>query len=95
MVADAHPDLPYGKVLALFRQHRLEEAHNALRDAIRNLPKVVRFLTAKRVRKPKLDPTGVTVGGDDQAWLYRRTMYDAWLSTPGALEWLKQAAKRV
>lgn len=92
---DVHPDLPYGKVLALFRQHRLEEARNALRDAMRNLPRVVRFLTAKRVREPKLDPTGVTVGGDDQAWLYRRTMYDAWLSTPGALEWLKQAAKRV
>ncbi len=90
---DLHPDLPYGKALALFRQSRHEEAQTALQDAVRCMPKVVRFLTAKRVREPKIDPAGVRIGGEDQAWLYRQEMRDVWIATPGALEWLKKASK--
>jgi hypothetical protein len=37
---------------------------------------------------------GVQFGGDDQAWLYRDEMRDVWLETAGAIDWLKQAAKR-
>ncbi len=90
---DLHPDLPYGKALALFCQSRHEEAQTALQDAVRCMPKVVRFLTAKRVRQPKIDPAGVRIGGEDQAWLYRQEMRDVWAATPGALEWLKKASK--
>ena len=56
--------------------------------ALEDLPKVPRYLSAKRIRKPKLDPHGVLIGGNDQAWLYREEMRDVWKSTPGALEWL-------
>jgi tetratricopeptide (TPR) repeat protein len=91
---DAHPEVPYGQVLSLYRLQRLEEAQDALCTAMENLPKVARYLTAKRVRTPKLDPMGVKFGGDDQAWLYRDAMREVWLETAGAIDWLKQAAKR-
>jgi tetratricopeptide (TPR) repeat protein len=91
---DAQPEIPYGRVLALYRLQRLEEAQDTLSTAMEDLPKVARYLTAKRVRTPKLDPMGVQFGGDDQAWLYRDEMRDVWLETAGAIDWLKQAAKR-
>ncbi len=91
---DAQPEIPYGRVLSLYRLQRLEEAQDALCTAMEDLPKVARYLTAKRVRTPKLDPMGVQFGGDDQAWLYRDAMREVWLETSGAIDWLKQAAKR-
>ena len=56
---------------------------------------MVHYLTANRVRKPKLDPMGVNFGGDDQAWLYREEMRDLWLKTPSAIDWLTQTAKQI
>jgi tetratricopeptide (TPR) repeat protein len=91
---DAQPEVPYGRVLSLYRLQRLEEAQDALCTAMEDLPKVARYLTAKRVRTPKLDPMGVQFGGDDQAWLYRDAMRDVWVETTGAIDWLKQAVKR-
>jgi tetratricopeptide (TPR) repeat protein len=89
---DSHPDVAYGEVLALFRLARHEEAQGALDEALQALPKVPRFLTSEKVRKPKMDRFGVTVGGNDQAWLYREEMRDVWDATPGALEWLRKAS---
>ena len=92
---DAQPEIPYGKVLALYRLQHLKEAQTALGEAMEDLPKVVHYLIAKRVRKPKLDPMGVTLGGEDQAWLYRDEMRDLWLATPGLVDWLIQAVKQI
>ncbi len=92
---DIHAELLYGRVLALYRLGNLHEAHIALGKAVERLPKVVRCLTHKRVRKPKLDPRGIQIGGDDQAWLYRDAMRDIWDATPGVLDWLKKAAKQI
>jgi len=91
---DAQAEIPYGRVLAFYRLQRLEEAQDALCTAMEDLPKVARYLTAKQVRTPKLDLMGVQFGGDDQAWFYRDAMRDVWLETAGAIDWLKQAAKR-
>lgn len=91
---DLHPDLAYGEALALFRLERFEEAQRALDRALDGLPRVPRFLTVERVRKPKIDPVGVRIGGDDQAWLYRKEMRDVWDATPAALEWLRKVSKR-
>jgi len=87
--ADLNPDIAYGYALALFRLERTGEADAAIRDAVVDLPNVPRYLLAKRIRKPKLDPVGVCIGGDDQAWLYRQEMRDVWDATPGAFDWLK------
>ena len=91
---DANPEIAYGEVLALYRLGRKGEALLALEDAIQALPKLPRFLTAAKVRKPRIDAFGVRMGGDDQAWIYRQEMRDVWQATPGMLQWLKQAARR-
>lgn len=91
---DMHADVAYGHVLALYRLGRMEEAAAALCEATEILPKVVRHLTADRIRKPRIDPTGVKLGGDDQAWLYRAAMRDIWQATPDILPWLEKSAKR-
>ena len=92
---DHNPEIMYGQVLALFRLGRLEEANSALAVAVERMPKLVRHITHQRVRKPTINPMGISLGGDDQAWLYRETMRDVWLATPGVIEWMKKAAKRL
>ena len=90
---DMNPEVTYGKVLVLYRLGRQKEAVDELGNALEFLGKIPRYLTAKRIRKPKMHPDGVMYGGDDQAWYYREEMRDVWLQTPGALEWLKTAEK--
>ena len=87
---DMFAEILYGQTLALFRQGRRQEADMALETAINRLPKVARFLVAARVKKPQINPYGMTLGGDDQAWEYRQDMRDTWKSVRGALSWLKK-----
>ena len=61
--------------------------------AAEHLPLVLDFLVRDRVAKPPIDPMGVTMGGKDEAWLYRESMRKTWLATEGMLEWLKPLAK--
>lgn len=84
--------IPFGHALALFALGRKEEASRRLKQAIQDSPKVAKALLANRMRKPKLHPGGVMLGGDDEAWLYRQTARDLWRSVPGAMEWLKEKA---
>ena len=91
---DPHPETAFGRVLALYRLGRLDDAQQALCEAARRLPRIPRALTAKRLTQPALQPGQVTLGGADQAWLYRYEMRETWAQTPGALDWLKQAVKR-
>ncbi len=88
---DVQAETTYGRVLALYRLNRNTEAEKMLCDAIEQLPKVAHHLTHERVKKPKLDPHGVSYGGHDQAWIYREDMRDVWKATPGLIEWIKRA----
>ncbi len=93
-LADRYPgdyacEILYGKVLAFYRTGRIEEAEEAFHVAEKTLPKVVRYLTATRIKKPKVDLNAVTLGGDDQAWIYREEMRKVWKETPGMIKWLK------
>ncbi len=87
---DPAPELRFNEALALFRLGRAKGAVDALRRAHEMSPRVAAFLLPGRVRKPKLSDLGVSLDGDDRAWLYRDTMRDVWKRTPGALEWVKQ-----
>ncbi|QGU33804.1 SEC-C domain-containing protein [Thermochromatium tepidum] len=87
---DRLADLAYGEVLALYRLGREERARTVLQSVVRRLPRIPRYLTRKRIKRPRLDPLGVTLGGEDQAWLYREAMRDVWAAEPGALDWLKR-----
>ncbi len=86
---DLLPDVAYGRVLALYRLGRMQEAEAAVREAIDRLPLVPAYLVREKVRARKLDGEAVAVGSADQAWLYREEMRDVWAATPGALEWLR------
>lgn len=90
--SDMHPEIMYGRVLALYRLGRLDAAREALTLAVEELPLVVKFLLKPKVKRPKLSQYGIHIGGEDQAWFYREDMLDAWRATPGALEWLKKNA---
>jgi tetratricopeptide (TPR) repeat protein len=90
---DMNPEVAYGRVLALFRLGRQKEAVEALGNALEYLGKIPRYIIAKRVKKPKLEPDRTIFGGDDQAWYYREEMRDVWLQTAGAVDWLKKAEK--
>ncbi len=90
---DIAPQIRYGKVLALFRAGDLAGAEAAVRAAHADLPHVARYLCLKRIRQPELDESGITLGGEDQAWLYRDLMRDTWDATEGALDWLKKLAR--
>ena len=88
-------EIIFGRVLALYRLGQQDEALTALEQASKMLPKVLRYLTHKRVRKPKLETHGVMIGGDDQAWLYREQMLEIWQATPDIIDWLKKAGKHL
>lgn len=93
-IAERYPDdifaeTRYGKVLALHRLGRTDEARAALADACRALPKVARYLAAERVEQPEILDFGMRPGGDDQAWLYREVMCEVWVETKGAMKMLE------
>ena len=87
---DIHVEIPFGAALAHYRRGEKAMAQKALLQGHRCNRHVIPMLTAKRPKRPKLDPHGITLGGRDQAWLYREFMLDLWRATPGALEWLKK-----
>jgi tetratricopeptide (TPR) repeat protein len=86
-------DITYGRALALFRLGRRDEATAALREALEHPPKVGKFLLAERRRRPRIDPHGVSIGGDDEAWMYREAMRGTWQATAGAMAWLGEVAR--
>lgn len=77
----------YGRVLALFAAGRLDEAEAALKQAAEKSPKVWKMLHATNPKRPASKKPGyITIGGDDEAYEYRRNHLDLWRST-GALKW--------
>ncbi len=92
---DIIADTVYGRILALYRLGRRDEAARSLREAMQHFPLVPRYLVRASIRRPPIDYESVRVGGPDQAWLYREEMRETWQQTPGALEWLEATAAAV
>ncbi|MBP6261385.1 MAG: hypothetical protein KA361_03005, partial [Chromatiaceae bacterium] len=85
-------DLAYGEVLALFRQGSSQQAQQALRRAQSHLPLIPRYLTQKRVARPRQREPGPSPASAETAWFYRESMLDVWEAEPGLLEWLRRQA---
>lgn len=89
-IAERYPDdfawTQYGHALALQACGRAAEAEVVLRAAVEAYPKIWKMLHAAKPKKPRLNDFGVSVGGDDEAWLYRERYLELWRST-GALRW--------
>jgi hypothetical protein len=84
---DPAPELRFNEALAHYRRGEIKSAGAALKRAHRHTPRVARFLLPARVRRPKLSAVGVSLDGDDRAWVYRDAMRALWQRTPGALQW--------
>ncbi|GMQ76134.1 MAG: hypothetical protein BMS9Abin01_1399 [Gammaproteobacteria bacterium] len=92
---DMLAEIAFGRVLALYRLGREEEATDSLRGAVERHPPLARILTTKRAPRINLDPSGYILGSDEEAAGYRKTMRDTWAETPGALEWLRRSARKL
>ncbi|MBB3191053.1 SEC-C domain-containing protein [Halomonas cerina] len=80
-----------GKVLALLRLDRREQAREALAQARHHNPHAAELLCAENPRPvPGGNDVAATPGSRAEAWQYRTLMRDQWRATPGALEWLRQ-----
>jgi len=76
----------YGRVLALFAAGHLADAETALLATVSKWPKVWKMLHAANPKAPRINPRGITVGGDDEAFQYRKYHLELWRST-SALKW--------
>ncbi|MDN3556748.1 SEC-C metal-binding domain-containing protein [Halomonas maura] len=78
-----------GRVLALFRLGRRDEAAEALAQARRHNPHALAMLCADNPRPASPGTNGTaSPGSRAEAWQYRTLMRDQWRATPGALDWL-------
>lgn len=90
-IAAAYPDdfaeTEYGRALACFAAGEAEAARAALQKAVERWPKTWKMLHAVNPKQPGSRHQGyITVGGDDEAWIYRDSHRALWQST-GALAW--------
>ena len=65
---------------------RLDDARNALHACQAGSPLIWKTLSAPAPRKPKIRPGVYTVGGRDEAWIYRQAYLGYWQHA-GALAW--------
>jgi len=90
---DDFADMQYARALALYVTGETGKALQTLDDARRRFPKVLRTLVAKNPKMPAdIDPYTITMGGDDEAWIYRVSYRKIWESA-NALEWAKKVAR--
>jgi len=88
---DIMPEILYGRVLALYRLGRKDEALVAAREAKQEMPKVASYLVSPQRKEPKeSSPFGIISGGKREAWEYREEMRETWKTTRGILTWLKK-----
>jgi tetratricopeptide (TPR) repeat protein len=97
-VCDRYPDddmasTLFDRALALHMLGRVEEATTALRFAAARCPHVLPTLFAEDPKRPRIDPRWVSMGGKDEAWLYREAMLPVWEAS-GSLPWARSAAPK-
>ncbi|MCI0605266.1 hypothetical protein L0156_19950 [bacterium] len=87
---DVMEGIVYGRPLALFQLGKRQLAATAMSFAIRTYPLIARELVKTKSVKPRnLRETQITLGGADQAYLYRQRNYAHWKNTPGSLDQLR------
>jgi hypothetical protein len=96
-LSDRYPDdfaeMSLNRVLALFMGQRRGEALTSFAEAVRNHSAAVKMLLAEQPRRPRRGREyGITVGGDEEAWLYCKQHLHLWRDS-GALEWARQARR--
>jgi tetratricopeptide (TPR) repeat protein len=90
---DAAPDWLYSRTLVAFR-HRgnRRQAQRLLKKALEFNPHVPDYLLGRK-KLPRSLPPYITLGGEDEAAVYAVRFFQAWSSTPGALDWLAEQVR--
>lgn len=96
-LAQAYPDdmLCSGSintVLALYMMDRKGEALAHLASIAERNKTILKMLIQPNVKKPSMSGYGISIGGKDQAWLYREDNLPLWKKHE-ALDWLSDALK--
>jgi hypothetical protein len=68
---------------------RFEQADHVLAAVVKDYPKILDALLKSRIRRPAINPSAVTLGGDDEAWLYRESYRPIWQRLD-ALGWARR-----
>ncbi|WIX34530.1 SEC-C metal-binding domain-containing protein [Salinicola sp. JS01] len=79
-----------GRVLALYRLARHDDARAVLGEVCAANPYIVRVLCEDRPRPARLSVDMPEPGTRAEAWQYRQLMRDQWAASDGALEWLSR-----
>lgn len=79
-----------GRVLALYRLARRDDALAVLREVCSSNPYIIRVLCEERPRPAQLGVDMPEPGSRAEAWQYRQLMRDQWVASEGALSWLSQ-----
>lgn len=97
-LAERYPDdfsgMTLNRILALYRLGRRGDALQALHTAARDHAVAIKMLLAVDPKEPRASDYGITVGGKDEAWEYRRAHRVLW-EQGGALEWLRDAWRAI
>lgn len=95
-LCESYPDdfaaMQYNRALALFAAGQSGLAVTALGEAVDAYPKLLSWLLKVDPKPPAQSQWGVSVGGDDEAWLYRSETLALWQHL-GAMDWLRNCAK--
>ncbi|PIZ15363.1 hypothetical protein COY51_05460 [Candidatus Desantisbacteria bacterium CG_4_10_14_0_8_um_filter_39_17] len=86
---DCSPYWCYTAALLTFMKKDIPKANRELQIAIKYNPSVPEYLTGKK-SIPKTFPELLTVGGENEAFVYASDFLKLWQRTPGAIEWLKE-----
>lgn len=94
-LANQYPDdmlcaLPLNHILALYMSGDKGKALAKLAQVGKRHAVAIEMLLAKAPKQPKMSEYGVTLGGKDEAWIYRADTLSLWQQS-GALEWLRKA----
>lgn len=98
-LTDRYPDDFCGpalnRILALVMSGRDADAQSELAAVYKSHEVAIRMLLAKKPREPKADSYyGITMGGKQEAWLYRTSTLELWEQS-GAIDWLRRSAKNL
>lgn len=81
----------YGRPLLLLMLGKPNEARKFLISAIEHLPKVAKELLTSKHKQPKsLNEGYISIGGDDQAYIYWENYGEYWKKAQGAMLLLKE-----
>lgn len=86
---DVSLDFSMAKVLALWATGDIDAAKKQWSKVKKYNSHIKKYLLKNDIAMPKITYE-ITVGGEDEAWLYRNVARDIWLEHKGALDWLKQ-----